>query len=236
VVLLLLLHLLSPMMSPSLLPLVAVAMMGMAGFNPAAVQLRKTNRGGASGGSTSHAAPAPKPAPAKYGGSTRSYASPAASKPAPSRPSAPAAQDNTAELLEDIQKLKARIEDLERENDDLRRENEELRAQAQSAHAAPKAAPAMKAAPAPKPMTPKAAPAAKPAYKKAAPAPAPKPAAPVPDGEPYKALYAFAGEQEGDLQFKKGDIIYVQKMSGACWEGTCNGVYGPFPSNYVAKA
>jgi len=68
-------------------------------------------------------------------------------------------------------------------------------------------------------------------------APVPHPAQPVKcDGEAFKALYAFNGEQPGDLTFKKGDIIFVTKKDGAWWEGTCNGQRGPFPSNYVDKA
>mgnify|MGYP000821634298 CR=1 FL=1 len=78
-------------------------------------------------------------------------------------------------------------------------------------------------------------------FKQPAPAPAPPPPPepepePEPEGEPYKALYSFGGEQPGDLVFQKGDIIYVQKQDGSWWEGTCNGQYGPFPSNYVARA
>lgn len=47
------------------------------------------------------------------------------------------------------------------------------------------------------------------------------------------ALYDFAGEQTGDLPFKKGDIIIVSKKDGDWWTGTCKGREGIFPSNYV---
>jgi len=138
--------------------------------------------------------------------------------------------------MEDIQRLKDRIDELERENAQLRQENEELKSQARSAPAAAPPMSPVSHAP-PKAQTKPAA-----SYKKPAPAPAPAPVhappppAPAPDGEPYKALYSFNGEQAGDLQFKKGDIIYVQKKDGSWWEGTCNGRSGAFPSNYVTKA
>ncbi|KAJ1797586.1 hypothetical protein LPJ59_003042 [Coemansia sp. RSA 2399] len=53
------------------------------------------------------------------------------------------------------------------------------------------------------------------------------------------ALYDFAGEQEGDLSFKRHDLIIVTKKSDNdvdWWEGTCNGKKGSFPSNYVSPA
>ena len=53
-------------------------------------------------------------------------------------------------------------------------------------------------------------------------------------GTPYKALYDFEAQQDGDLDFKEGDTIYVTKMEGDWWEGECNGAIGTFPNNYVA--
>jgi len=52
-------------------------------------------------------------------------------------------------------------------------------------------------------------------------------------GERFIAMYAFNGEQPGDLQFRKGDVITVTDKNGAWWFGSCNGRTGPFPSNYV---
>jgi len=200
---------------------------GMGGFNPAAVQLRKTNRGGATGGGVSHPTPTPaaKPATSKFGAGARTTTT---------KPARSASQDETGELMAEISKLKTENEDLKRENDDLKRQVEDykrqvedLQAQLQAAQSAPQVQ---------TPVTPKAAPTKKTVKKPAAPKAAAAPPPPPPqaaEGEPYKALYAFAGEQPGDLVFKKGDIIYVQKMDGAWWEGTCNGSYGPFPSYYV---
>ncbi|KAJ2538744.1 hypothetical protein EV175_006423, partial [Coemansia sp. RSA 1933] len=53
------------------------------------------------------------------------------------------------------------------------------------------------------------------------------------------ALYDFPGEQDGDLPFKRHDLIIVTKKSDNevdWWEGTCNGKTGSFPSNYVSPA
>jgi len=219
-----------------------MGMGGMGGFNPAAVQLRKTGGAGARSSPASHPSPAPpaaKPPANKYGAAPRNFGAPAAPAPKASYGGGArggASQDNTADLLDDIQKLKARIDDLERENAELRQENEELKSQARSGGGGggggPARGPSSYGGPAK--ATPKP-PAAAP-YKKAAAPPPPAPVHQAPDGEPFKALYTFNGEQPGDLQFKKGDIIYVQKKEGSWWEGTCNGNYGPFPSNYVTKA
>ena len=51
---------------------------------------------------------------------------------------------------------------------------------------------------------------------------------------PYRAICDFTAQQEGDLSFKKGDIIYVYDTNGNWWKGTCNGAYGLIPSNYVS--
>lgn len=50
------------------------------------------------------------------------------------------------------------------------------------------------------------------------------------------ALYNFAGEQSGDLAFKKGDVITILKKSDSqndWWTGRVNGKEGIFPANYV---
>ncbi|KAK6465278.1 hypothetical protein DFJ63DRAFT_321609 [Scheffersomyces coipomensis] len=50
------------------------------------------------------------------------------------------------------------------------------------------------------------------------------------------ALYTFKGEQNGDLPFKKGDVIDIIKKSETVddwWTGRNNGVTGIFPANYV---
>lgn len=50
------------------------------------------------------------------------------------------------------------------------------------------------------------------------------------------ALFDYAG-QEGDLSFSQNDVIQVTKMDPEVgwWEGTCNGITGMFPANYVEK-
>ena len=49
-----------------------------------------------------------------------------------------------------------------------------------------------------------------------------------------KALYSCKSDEDGDLQFKKGDIIVVtQFFKGGWWMGECRGQTGIFPSNYV---
>lgn len=53
-------------------------------------------------------------------------------------------------------------------------------------------------------------------------------------GEYVLSLYAFQGQQEGDLSFKAGEKIEVlEKPSPEWYKGRCNGVIGMFPSNYV---
>lgn len=50
------------------------------------------------------------------------------------------------------------------------------------------------------------------------------------------ALFSFEGEQQGDLPFKKGDVITIIRKSDSTddwWEGRNNGVEGIFPANYV---
>lgn len=50
------------------------------------------------------------------------------------------------------------------------------------------------------------------------------------------ALYSFAGEESGDLPFRKGDVIIILKKSDSqddWWTGRVNGREGIFPANYV---
>ncbi|CEP61757.1 Lsb3p LALA0_S03e10286g [Lachancea lanzarotensis] len=50
------------------------------------------------------------------------------------------------------------------------------------------------------------------------------------------ALFTFKGEQSGDLQFRKGDVISILKKSDSqndWWTGRNNGQEGIFPANYV---
>ncbi|KAJ2331370.1 hypothetical protein GGH92_009251 [Coemansia sp. RSA 2673] len=66
--------------------------------------------------------------------------------------------------------------------------------------------------------------------------PPPPPPAPAPANPRAVALYDFAGDQEGDLPFNKGDLITVTEKtesSNDWWKGTCKGRTGNFPSNYV---
>ncbi|CAN6608466.1 protein Ysc84p [Trichomonascus vanleenenianus] len=50
------------------------------------------------------------------------------------------------------------------------------------------------------------------------------------------ALYTFDGEQDGDLPFKKGDVLTIVKKSESTddwWTGRIAGKEGIFPANYV---
>lgn len=50
------------------------------------------------------------------------------------------------------------------------------------------------------------------------------------------ALYSFAGEESGDLPFRKGDVVTILKKSDSqndWWTGRVNGREGIFPANYV---
>ncbi|KAH3671194.1 hypothetical protein WICMUC_004711 [Wickerhamomyces mucosus] len=53
------------------------------------------------------------------------------------------------------------------------------------------------------------------------------------------ALYSFEAEQNGDLPFRKGDVITIVKKSDSqddWWTGRVNGKEGIFPANYVELA
>ncbi|KAJ2519480.1 hypothetical protein GGI11_001675 [Coemansia sp. RSA 2049] len=78
------------------------------------------------------------------------------------------------------------------------------------------------------------------AHSKAPPPPPPHPK--LGNGNKFEeyrvvALYDFDGEQDGDLSFKRHDLITVVGMSETedWWIGTCNGRRGVFPSNYVSR-
>ena len=50
------------------------------------------------------------------------------------------------------------------------------------------------------------------------------------------AIYAFEGQEAGDLSFNEGDRIVVLKKTGSTddwWDGEVNGRKGKFPANYV---
>jgi len=132
-----------------------------------------------------------------------------------------------------VSELEAEKANLEEENNSLQAQVADLQAQVADLQSQLQAAQA--AAMKPKAAAPMAKPQPKVAAKKAA--PPPPPPAYEPEGEAYEALYTFKGEQAGDLAFSKGDIIYVTNtQDGGWWEGTCNGMSGAFPSNYVRKA
>ncbi|EPZ32348.1 LAS seventeen-binding protein 3-like protein [Rozella allomycis CSF55] len=60
-----------------------------------------------------------------------------------------------------------------------------------------------------------------------------KPPIPVKTYPKVIALYDFNGVEDGDLSFKKNDVIEVTKKDGDWWDGSLNGRKGIFPSNYV---
>ncbi|KAI9273533.1 hypothetical protein EDC94DRAFT_510779 [Helicostylum pulchrum] len=67
-------------------------------------------------------------------------------------------------------------------------------------------------------------------------APPPPPQSRKPGEQTAKALYAFDGQQQGDLSFQEGDVItIVQKTDSQddWWTGKVNGQQGIFPANYV---
>ncbi|CAO3657331.1 unnamed protein product [Mucor hiemalis] len=67
-------------------------------------------------------------------------------------------------------------------------------------------------------------------------APPPPPASKKPLDPTARALYAFDGQQQGDLSFQEGDIItIVQKTDSQddWWTGKLRGQQGIFPANYV---
>lgn len=62
-------------------------------------------------------------------------------------------------------------------------------------------------------------------------------AAPAGTGIQCRALYDYAGENEGDLSFSEGEIIDILDQSdpSGWWQGTAHGATGFFPSNFVEQ-
>jgi growth factor receptor-binding protein 2 len=49
-----------------------------------------------------------------------------------------------------------------------------------------------------------------------------------------QALFDFKAQEDGELEFKRGDIITVTNRDDEnCWEGQCNNRSGLFPATYV---
>ncbi|KAI8092778.1 uncharacterized protein BX664DRAFT_364628 [Halteromyces radiatus] len=76
-------------------------------------------------------------------------------------------------------------------------------------------------------------------FKRPPPPPPPasrKPAPPRPSEPTARAVYAFVGEQEGDLSFNENDIITIVQKSDSqddWWTGKIGSRQGVFPANYV---
>jgi len=68
--------------------------------------------------------------------------------------------------------------------------------------------------------------------------PPPLPRKPSPSANYVTALYDYQAQAEGDLSFSAGDRIQVIERKGPdeWWTGSCNGVQGVFPGNYVESA
>ncbi|GAB7348738.1 hypothetical protein MBLNU459_g7473t1 [Dothideomycetes sp. NU459] len=74
------------------------------------------------------------------------------------------------------------------------------------------------------------------AAKKKPPPPIPAKRLPSVQSQFVTALYAFVGQNDGDLSFDEGDRIKVLKKTDSTddwWEGEIRGVAGSFPANYV---
>ncbi|KAI0696492.1 BAR-domain-containing protein [Cerioporus squamosus] len=75
--------------------------------------------------------------------------------------------------------------------------------------------------------------------KKAPPPPPPLKPKPKPAAQYVVALYDFAAQAEGDLEFKAGDRIELVERTDSTedwWTGRLNGQQGVFPGNYVQEA
>ena len=49
-----------------------------------------------------------------------------------------------------------------------------------------------------------------------------------------KALFSFQAQNNRELSFKKGDVIYIKKQVDSNWyEGERNAMLGIFPTTYV---
>jgi len=89
--------------------------------------------------------------------------------------------------------------------------------------------------------TPKPTPTPQPAARRVLPQPAARRAVPnVPARKPAQpkkeqatALWDFAGEEDDELPFKKGDVITILSKDEEWWQGELNGKTGSIPCNYV---
>jgi len=61
--------------------------------------------------------------------------------------------------------------------------------------------------------------------------------APASSGHKAIALYAFQGQEDGDLSFEPNDIVelIVHAEEEEWWQGSCRGVTGTFPRDYVKR-
>ncbi len=58
----------------------------------------------------------------------------------------------------------------------------------------------------------------------------------APGGTRLVAIHTFAGEAEHDLPFKKGDVLFGERLDGSWWTGRdLQGKKGSFPVNYVRE-
>jgi len=58
----------------------------------------------------------------------------------------------------------------------------------------------------------------------------------VPETTLVQALFDFTPQEDGELEFKRGDIITVtEKSDENWWQGTLNGRSGMFPSTYICS-
>ena len=63
----------------------------------------------------------------------------------------------------------------------------------------------------------------------------PKPRA-KPKPKKCKAIYDYDAQDNDELSFRAGDIIFIKnKDSSGWWEGSLNGVTGQFPGNYTQE-
>jgi len=57
---------------------------------------------------------------------------------------------------------------------------------------------------------------------------------PTPSPISVRALYDWTGDEHGQLNFQKGNVITViTRMKSGWWDGVLDGKRGWFPSNYV---
>jgi hypothetical protein len=46
-------------------------------------------------------------------------------------------------------------------------------------------------------------------------------------------MFDYTSTEPGDLTFRAGDVILVERSDGEWWRGSINGRAGMFPANYV---